>query len=401
MLLALGAWRIVHSRVLTRRVPAVETLGSATVLCVDKTGTLTLKRMTVKALAAGEAFCQVTESGGPLAERSRELVEHAALTSEIEPHDPMEQAVHALAERLLGPRRAWHARCRLEREYALSLQLLAPVHVRDPCGGGNAWSRPRARPRRWRGSRGSPRTHGARSRRKSGAGRARACGCPGSRALERGRAAPPQPAAFGFEWLGLVGLADPVRPTVEGTLRERPRAGTRVVMITGDYPVTVQAIARAIRLEPAEQVLTGAELEAMDVRELRERVHSINIYARVVPEQELRLVQALEASGEVVAMTGDGVNDAPAPKAAHIGIAMGGRGTDVAREAAALVLLEDDFDSSVDAVRFGWRIDQNLRNAISCLLAVHVPAAGMAPLPLVFGWPMAFFFRCTWCSSSS
>jgi len=204
-------------------------------------------------------------------------------------------------------------------------------------------------------------------------------------------ALPEAPEDFSFEWLGLVGLADPVRPTVKAALAECYAAGIRVVMITGDYPVTAQAIARSIGLKNAEAVVTGLELSQLSDEELAQRVASTNIFARVVPEQKLRLVEALKKNGEVVAMTGDGVNDAPALKAAHIGIAMGGRGTDVAREAASLVLLEDDFDSIVHAVRLGRRIYRNIVHAMLYLLAVHVPISGMAFVPLVFGWPIAFF----------
>jgi Ca2+-transporting ATPase len=162
-------------------------------------------------------------------------------------------------------------------------------------------------------------------------------------------------------------------------------------MITGDYPATAQAIARQIGLKPVEAVITGPELQKMDDAELRERLKLTRIFARVVPEQKLRLIEAFKANGEVVAMTGDGVNDAPALKAADIGIAMGARGTDVAREASDLVLLNDDFDSIVQAVRFGRRIYRNILHAMSYLIAVHIPIAGMAFVPLLFGWPMAFF----------
>ena len=166
------------------------------------------------------------------------------------------------------------------------------------------------------------------------------------------------------------------------------RAGIRVVMITGDYPGTAQNIARQIGLSPADQVITGPELAAMSDSDLAERVKTCCIFARMVPEQKLRLVEALKADGEVVAMTGDGVNDAPALKSAHIGIAMGGRGTDVAREAASLVILDDDFSSIVEAVRQGRRIYDNLRKAMAYIFAIHVPIAGLSLLPVLFEWPL-------------
>jgi Ca2+-transporting ATPase len=161
-------------------------------------------------------------------------------------------------------------------------------------------------------------------------------------------------------------------------------------MITGDYPETARAIATEAGLD-AGGMLAGPELDRIDDAELARRVHGVNVFARTLPEQKLRIVEALKANGEIVAMTGDGVNDAPSLKAAHIGIAMGGRGTDVAREAAALVLLDDDFASIVRAVRLGRRIYDNLRKATVYIFAVHVPIAGLALVPLIFGLPLVFF----------
>ncbi|HET7640647.1 MAG TPA: cation-translocating P-type ATPase, partial [Ktedonobacteraceae bacterium] len=190
---------------------------------------------------------------------------------------------------------------------------------------------------------------------------------------------------------GLVGLADPVRPLVANAVEECYTAGIRVVMITGDYPGTARNIARQIGLKPQDEYITGPELDAMNDTELQERIKTVNIFARVVPEQKLRLVNALKANGEIVAMTGDGVNDAPALKSSHIGIAMGGRGTDVARESAALVLLDDDFSSIVQAVKLGRRIYDNIRKAMIYILAIHVPIAGISLVPLILGQPLILF----------
>jgi Ca2+-transporting ATPase len=201
---------------------------------------------------------------------------------------------------------------------------------------------------------------------------------------------PPAQHDFAFRLVGLVGLADPVRAGVPAAVAECAAAGIRVVMITGDSPDTARAIGRQVGLAHAD-VLTGPELESLPAAELAGRVRHAEIFARVVPEQKLKLVQALRADGEIVAMTGDGVNDAPALKAAHIGVAMGGRGTDVAREAAALIVTDDDFTSIVGAIRLGRRIHDNLRRAMGYVLAVHVPTAGLALLPLLLGWPMILF----------
>ena len=194
---------------------------------------------------------------------------------------------------------------------------------------------------------------------------------------------------FAFEFVGLVGLADPLRASVPAAVSECRTAGIKVVMITGDYPATARAIARQAGLD-AEDVVTGDELEGLSDAELGQRVRTATVFARIMPEQKLRIVNALKANGEIVAMTGDGVNDAPSLKAAHIGIAMGGRGTDVAREASSIVLLDDDFGSIVKAVRLGRRIYDNLRKAMGFIFAVHVPIAGLALLPLLFGLPILF-----------
>jgi Ca2+-transporting ATPase len=192
---------------------------------------------------------------------------------------------------------------------------------------------------------------------------------------------------YSYTLTGLVGLADPIRASVPGAIAECRRAGIRVVMITGDYAATAQSIASQAGIEQGD-VLTGSELEALDDTQLAERLKRVTVFARIMPQQKLRIVQAFKAGGEIVAMTGDGVNDAPSLKAAHIGIAMGGRGTDVAREASALVLLEDDFAAIVQSARLGRRIYDNIRKAMAFIFAVHVPIAGLALLPLFFGLPV-------------
>lgn len=198
---------------------------------------------------------------------------------------------------------------------------------------------------------------------------------------------PPSHRDLPLVFMGLVGLADPLRAGVAEAVAEAGRAGIRVIMITGDYPVTARAIAQQAGLN-GNAVMTGDVLRAMDDEALAACVRATNIFARIAPEQKLRIVEALKRQGEVVAMTGDGVNDAPSLKTAHIGIAMGGRGTDVAREASSLVLLDDDFGSIVTAIRLGRRIHDNLRKAMCFIVAVHVPIAGLALLPLIFGLPI-------------
>ena len=387
--MAAGAWRISRRHVLTRRVAVIETLGAATVLCVDKTGTLTENRMTLERLATLDVDTPI-DSAAPVAlsEQQRALLSGAVLASELRPFDPMEKALHGFAAGALpqSPTRG-HV---LVHEYALGTGLMAMTHV---------WQREDRQGPAIIAIKGAPEAVAELcaldAPARSAIGRqAQAMAGEGLRVLGVARAncaGPPWPARaqdFAFVWLGLVAFADPVRANVPDAIAECRAAGIRVVMITGDYAPTAQAIAREAGL-PVEPVVTGSELAVLDGAGLRERVRAASVFARITPEQKLAIVSALEAAGEIVAMTGDGVNDAPALKAAHIGIAMGGRGTDVAREAAALVLLNDDFASIVAAVRLGRRIYMNLRKAMSYTLAVHVPIAGMALLPLLFGWPLA------------
>ena len=387
--LALGAWRMAKAQVLTRHMPVVETLGAATVLCVDKTGTLTRNRMSVARLHAHGEDLDVTTARDSLPENFHELVEYAILASQRDPFDPMEKALRALGETTLAQTEHLHAHWTLVREYPLSPELMALSHV-------------------WRGpdrrhyviaAKGAPEAvadlcHLDAARTRELGKSIQALAERGLRVLGVARAEfreeplPGKQHDFDFEFLGLVGLADPIRPAVPEALAACYSAGIRVIMITGDYPGTARNIAAQIGLNPRDEVLTGPELDRLSDAQLRERLPRVNVFARVVPEQKLRIVEALKAGGEIVAMTGDGVNDAPALKTAHIGIAMGARGTDVAREAAGLVLLDDDFSSIVAAVRLGRRMAANLRKAMAYTLAVHVPIAGLSLLPVLAGWPL-------------
>jgi Ca2+-transporting ATPase len=388
--LALGAWRISQFKVLTRRVPAVEMLGAATVLCTDKTGTLTLNRMTVTKIAVGGQFYEVDGKQLILPEALHEVVEYSILASPTDPFDPMEKAMKELGGRTLANTEHLHKDWTLVKEYPLSEKLLAMSHV---------WRSPDAQ-EYVVAVKGAPEAvadlcHFDQARLTAMLAQVTEMANNGLRVLGVARARfkaadlPGEQHDFEFEFIGLLGLSDPVRPEVAKAIKECYTAGIRVIMITGDYPGTAQNIARQIGLQPLDQVITGPELDAMSDEELKERIKTTCIFARAVPEQKLRLVQALKANGEVVAMTGDGVNDAPALKAAHIGIAMGGRGTDVAREAAAIVLLDDNFASIVAAVRMGRRIFDNLKKAMGFIFSVHLPIAGMSLLPVIFNWPLA------------
>ncbi|WP_310386144.1 cation-translocating P-type ATPase [Roseateles sp.] len=396
--MAMGAWRLSRQRVLSRRSATIETLGSATVLCTDKTGTLTANKMAVAALSvplaeAGGLRQWAMEQGQALPTEFHALLEFAVLASERDPFDPMERALVELGQAQL-PATALHPAWRMLHEYALSPALPAMTHV---------WRAEAAEP--VVAIKGAVETVLALCRLSGAASQAltqqaEAMAARGLRVLAvakarwpapagaAGAAWPADPSGFAFELLGLCAFADPLRPEVPAAIAECRAAGLRVLMVTGDHPATAMAIAAQAGLVNSEAALTGPEMAALSAAELGREVQTRHVFARIRPEQKLALVEALKAQGEVVAMTGDGVNDAPSLKAAHIGIAMGGRGSDVAREAASLVLLDDNFGAIVQAVRLGRRIFDNLRKAMAFVLAVHVPIAGLSLLPLLLGWPL-------------
>ena len=387
--LAAGALRLSVRRVLVRQTAAVETLGSATVLCVDKTGTLTENRMSVAALEVDGVAHRVAPHG-ELPEAVHALVEYAELASRPSEIDPMESAVHRLARRTLAGSEHLHPDWVVTRAYEITPEFLVMS---------NAWRTPSGDVAI--GAKGAPEAVAAlcdldEPARAALAERVVTLAAQGLRVLAVARGAapagplPPDQTDFHFTFVGLVGFADPVREDVPAALGEALRAGMRVIVITGDYPATAAAIAEAAGLA-APRVVLGRDIRELDPAARRERLAAVDVVARATPDDKLLIVEALADRGEVVAMTGDGVNDAPALRAAHIGIAMGGRGTDVAREAADLVLLDDDFGSIVAAVRLGRRIFGNLRKALVFVLAMHVPIAGLALLPLVTGLPLVFF----------
>ena len=387
--LALGAWRMSQQHVLTRRPPVIETLGSATVVCVDKTGTLTMNSMTVRELIL-DGQTHVLDAQ-PLPEAFHAIAEFSVLASPVDPFDPMDKAFKTIGDQYLAGTEHLHAGWELVKEYPLSENLLALSHVwRSPDGGRYVVA-----------AKGAPEAiadlcHFGPEDMASLTAQVETATASGRRVLAVARASFNQdeslPSAqhdFEFEYLGLAALQDPVRPGVADAVAQCSHAGVRTAMITGDYPGTALAIAREIGLDHGAGVITGPELSAMADDELARRIRTVSVFARMVPEQKLQLIRALKANGEVVGMTGDGVNDAPALRAADIGIAMGKRGTDVARESADLVITDDDFASIAGGVRQGRGIFGNLRKAMAYIIAVHVPIVGMSLIPVfVTSWPL-------------
>jgi Ca2+-transporting ATPase len=357
--MALGAWRMSRVNVLARRPEVIETLGTATVICVDKTGTLTSNRMTVEGYYLGDLDA---------------IAKAASFASALKPIDPMDIAFREKSE-LEGV-------VELVREYPLRADLLAVTHV-------------------WRLASGE--TYVAAKGAPEAIARMTGTAVPPEVALLAGKGLrvlavaearfegklPEDPAELGLKFVGLAALKDPVRPSVPAALAECYRAGIRTIMITGDYPNTALAIASEIGLECDAGALTGTEIAALSDAELAQKLTKVNVFARMLPEQKLRIIRALKTDGHVVAMTGDGVNDAPALKAADIGIAMGARGTDVAREAADLILTDDDFASIERGIKQGRGIFNNLRKAMTYIVAVHIPLLGMTLIPVfVSAWPL-------------
>lgn len=389
--MAMGAWRISQVRVLTRRASAIETLGATTVLCTDKTGTLTENRMTVVALISPEARWNEHEDKS-LNTQTQAVLEAALLACPREAIDPMDRAIHALVSTKLDTQITGFANHSLIRTYGLRPDLLAVTNVTSGPDQTKAvvYSKGAIEAIAALCQLADDQLLGIRKQVDTLATegiRVLAVAKTDELTLAKSDELPESARGFSFTYLGLIGFTDPLRENVPAAVAECRSAGIRVVMITGDYPATATAIGQQAGLHN-ESVLIGDEIDALDDHQLAQQVKTTSIFARIRPNQKLRIVQSLKADGEIVAMTGDGVNDAPAIKAANIGIAMGGRGTDVAREASAIVLLDDDFGSIVKTIRLGRRIYDNLRKAIEYIVAVHIPIAGLALLPLLLGLPM-------------
>jgi len=390
--MAVGAWRISKKRVLTRRPNAIETLGSATVLCTDKTGTLTENKMKVTKLYNKEDYW-TTKNTGDFPEEYHDIIEYGILSSQINPFDPMEKAINNIGESFLKDTEHLHSDWEMLKEYSLSKELLAMSRV----------FRSKSSNQLVIAAKGAPEAifelcHLPVAMQEKYAKAVQTMASEGLRVLGVAKSSvqesqlPEIQHDFDFEFTGLIGLSDPIRHQVPQAVKECRKAGIRVIMITGDYPVTAQNIAKEIGLQNHSESITGAELAEMSEAELSERIRTVDVFARVVPEQKLKIVNALKHNHEVVAMTGDGVNDAPALKAANIGIAMGEKGTDVAREASELVLMDDNFGSIVEAIKMGRRIFDNLQKSLGYIFAIHVPIAGLALIPVLFaGFPLVLF----------
>jgi Cation transport ATPase len=354
--------------------------------------------MTVTKLFNGNSFHSVSQKSS-FPEEFHEIIEYGILSSQINPFDPMEKAIINMGDNYLKNTDHIHIDWEMVKEYPLSKDLLAMSRVFTD----------KEKKERTIAAKGAPEAifdlcHLPELRKNKMADAVAELASQGLRILGVAKAKigsealPAIQHDFDFEFIGLIALSDPIRETVPDAVKECYEAGIRVIMITGDYPVTAMNIAREIGLENYNKTISGSELQEMSEEELCRRIKEVNVFARVIPEQKLKIVNALKKNGEIVAMTGDGVNDAPALKAANIGIAMGDKGTDVAREASSLVLMDDNFASIVGAVKMGRRIFDNLQKALGYIFAIHVPIAGLSLLPVFFAklplllWPVHIVF---------
>jgi Ca2+-transporting ATPase len=379
--LAIGSWRLSQKNVLTRKPSAIETLGSATVLCSDKTGTITQNKMEVASI-----FCknQIFEREDFLlqTENIKELLTTAFLASYKNSIDPMEKSIEAYFNKYAENTSV--SDLIVSKDYPLSKELLA-MSCAFLQKDGKYMVYTKGSPESIVGlckvsseEKNSLLVQAEKSARKG----QRVLGV--ASAEWTGEEIPEDQREFNFTFIGFIGFEDPIREEVPQAIMDCYSAGIKVIMITGDYPETAKSIAAQAGMHSNETILTGADLKEMGEEELKLMIKSVNIFARIVPEQKLQIIKALKANGEIVAMTGDGVNDAPALKAADIGIAMGKKGTDVAREASSIVLLDDNFSSIVSGIRLGRKIFDNLQKAMAYILAIHIPIIGLTLLPAFF-----------------
>jgi P-type Ca2+ transporter type 2C len=385
---ALGAFRLLQNNIIVKQPQYVETLGSATVICADKTGTLTQNKMQIDYLY--DALQNQSVSVHDVEALPAQLIEYAMWSSETEPFDPMEIAIHQLYKRTA----AVDKRREYTQVHEYPIEGVPPLmtHVFAHPSGNTIIA-----------AKGAPEAilrQSTLSEAEIVKAEARVLfyATLGYRVLGVGKATglksdwPVAQSNFVFEFLGLLAFQDPPKENMVATIKTFRDAGISVKMITGDYAETALAIARQVQLNHNNEVLTGKEVMHFSDEALRQKVKEVSIYARMFPEAKLRVIDALKQNGEVVAMTGDGVNDGPALKAAHIGIAMGKRGSEVARNAASLILADDDLAHMTEAVALGRKIYDNLKKAIQYIVSIHIPIILIVTLPLLLGWAFTDIF---------
>lgn len=387
--MALGSYRLMKMGVIVKQLKTVETLGSATVICSDKTGTITENKMSLAKVFTLSSQ-KITYTKSALGEAEKNLIGMAMWASEPIPFDPMEVALHeAYQSSALKDERP---NFKMVHEYPLGGQPPMMTHLFENDEG-----------KRIIAAKGAPEalmvvSNLSENEKKQINKAINELATEGYRVLGVGEAHfqgadyPKKQQEFKFDFKGIVAFYDPPKKNIRSVFDAFHDAGIRVNIVTGDNAATTSAIAKEINFRGYNKSISGDELMRLNKTELKERVQTTNVFTRMFPEAKLQIIEALKANQEIVAMIGDGVNDAPALKTSHIGIAMGKKGTEIAKEAALVILLQDDLSKMVDAVAMGRRIYTNLKKAIQYIISIHIPIILTVFIPLVLGWAFPNIF---------
>lgn len=384
--MALGAYRLLKIGIIAKSPKTVETLGAATVICVDKTGTLTQNLMKVNHIYD---FFKKQEINFEKDGKASEVLEYAMWASEETPFDPMEKSIHEKFG--IYTKDDQRGLFKIIKEFPLSGKPPVMIHIFGNEQGDRIFACKGALEGVVRlCNLNATETEEALSKGQEYAKKGlRVLGV--AKGSRKEASLPEKKEDINFEFLGLVTFYDPPDEHIPQVIKKFYQTGVKVVMITGDYPETAEAIAKITGIK-TNRIVTGAEVLAMDEIQLKEAVVTSHIFARITPEQKLRIIEAFKSSGEIVAMTGDGVNDAPALKAAHIGVSMGKRGTEVAKASAGLILSNDDMAKMIEAIFLGRRINENLKKAFRYIISIHIPIILLVTLPIFLGWLPTMLF---------
>lgn len=381
--MALGAWRMMQNGIIVKQMKTVETLGSATVICIDKTGTITENKMSLARIFTLKSQ-KITDAEEELSIDEKQLIAIAMWASEPIPFDPMEKALHETYSKVTENDQRHDFR--MVHEYPLSGKPPMMTHVFENKTGERIIAAKGASEAIMEiAALSADETNTIMQAIKN-------LSLQGYRILAVGKATfqgkdyPKAQQEFQFEFIGLVAFYDPPKKNIHLVLQHFYKAGIKVKIITGDNAETTASIAKQIGFSGYENSISGDELMRFSDAKLKEQVLEINLFTRMFPEAKLKIIHALKSNNEIVAMTGDGVNDGPALKAAHIGIAMGRKGTEIAKQAASLILINDDLGKMVDAVAMGRKIYANLKKAIQFIISIHIPILLTVFIPLALGW---------------
>nr|WP_314840461.1 cation-translocating P-type ATPase [uncultured Flavobacterium sp.] len=381
--MALGAWRMMENGIIVKQMKTVETLGSATVICIDKTGTITENKMSLAKIFTLKSQ-KITTIENELSYEEKELITTSMWASEPVPFDPMEVALHEIYSKVIENDQ--RPDFKMIHEYPLSGKPPMMTHIFENKTGEMIIA-----------AKGASEAIMAISKlsneeKASILDAIKELSAEGHRILAVGKAIfegknyPKTQQEFQFEFFGLVAFYDPPKKNIHLVLQHFYKAGIKVKIITGDNAETTSSIAKQIGFIGYEKSISGGELMQLSDKEFKKQVSEINLFTRMFPEAKLKIINALKSNSEIVAMTGDGVNDGPALKAAHIGIAMGKKGTEIAKQAASLILINDDLSKMVDAIAMGRKIFSNLKKAIQFIISIHIPIILTVFIPLALGW---------------